>query len=128
MRISFFMLFVTLFQAVAVESYSQTKMVTVEANQISLNNLFSIIEKQSEFLFFYVDEDVDNVYVNVRMKNNKVDNILSEALRGTNLSYTINDRNVNIYKATPASQQRLTKLLVKSLIRTVKLLLEPTLL
>ena len=36
MRISFFMLFVTLFQVVAVESYSQSATVSVDAKHISL--------------------------------------------------------------------------------------------
>lgn len=59
MRITVILLFVALFQAVAVESsYSQSATVSVKAEQMSLTDLFSLIEKQSEFLFFYVDEDV----------------------------------------------------------------------
>ena len=65
MRITIVLLFVALFQVVAEESYSQTATVSVKAEQTSLVNLFSQIEKQSEFLFFYVDSDVKDIFVSV---------------------------------------------------------------
>ena len=62
MRITVILLFVALFQMVAVESsYSQSATISVKAEQISLTDLFSQIEHQSEFLFFYVDEEVKNI-------------------------------------------------------------------
>ena len=62
MRITVILLFVALFQMVAVESsYSQSATISVKAEQIFLTDLFSQIEHQSEFLFFYVDEEVKNI-------------------------------------------------------------------
>ena len=53
MRITVVMLFTVMLQAVAIESsYSQSTTISVKAQQISLIDLFSQIEKQSEFLFF----------------------------------------------------------------------------
>ena len=53
MRITVILLFVALFQMVAVESsYSQSATISVKAEQIFLTDLFSQIEHQSEFLFF----------------------------------------------------------------------------
>ncbi|MDR1918635.1 MAG: TonB-dependent receptor [Tannerellaceae bacterium] len=106
MRITVIILFVALFQAVAVESYSQMTKVSVKAEQIKLVELFALIEKQSEFLFFYVDADVENVKVNVSARNKQIKDILSQALAGTELTYTINDRNVSIVrKALAVAQQ-----------------------
>ena len=110
MRISFFMLFVTLFQVVAVESYSQSATVSVDAKHISLSNLFNTIERQSEFLFTYVNADVENVYVDVKIKNRNVASVLSEVLKGTNLAYSINDRNINIYKVSSVNQSKSRKI------------------
>lgn len=110
MRISFFMLFVTLFQVVAVESYSQSATVSVDAKHISLGNLFTAIERQSEFLFTYVNADVENVYVDVKIKNRNVGSVLSEVLKGTNLAYSINDRNINIYKVSSVNQSKSRKI------------------
>lgn len=106
MRITMVLLFTVLLQAVAVEStYSQSATITVNAAQTSLIDLFSQIEKQSEFLFFYVDRDVKNIKVNVQAQNKQIDDVLANALRGTNLTYTINDRNVNIVRKSQVSQQ-----------------------
>jgi len=97
MRIAAILLFMALFQAAAIESsYSQTATVSVKAEQMSLVDLFSTIEKQSEFLFFYVDSEVKGVYVNVNAYKKSIDEVLTEALRGTALSYAIHDRNISI--------------------------------
>ena len=110
MRITFFLLFVTFFEVFAVEtSYSQITKVSVEANQLNLSELFTLIEKQSEFLFFYVDADVRNVNVNIKARNTQIDAILSQALQGTDLSYTITNRNINIFRKTDSSQQHLKR-------------------
>ena len=86
MRIAAILLFVTLFQAVAIEStYSQSATVSVKAERIPLTDLFSQIEKQSEFLFFYVDEEVKNIKVNVKATNQQIDKVLAQALSGTDL-------------------------------------------
>ncbi len=99
MRITFILFFVNIFQAVALESYSQTAKISLKAEQMTLTNLFSLIEKQSEFLFFYVDADVQHVRVNnMNVDNVKVEDVLDKALTGTHLAYTIKDRNINIYK------------------------------
>lgn len=107
MRITVVMLFTVMLQAVAIESsYSQSTTVSVKAQQISLIDLFSQIEKQSEFLFFYVDKEVNNIYVNIQARNKSVDEILSHALNSTGLTYTINDRNINIIKTKVSSPQQ----------------------
>lgn len=107
MRITVVLLFLTLFQVVAVEpSYSQSAVVSVKARQIPLVDLFSQIEKQSEFLFFCVDEDVRNVKVDVNATNQPIADVLQKALAGTDLVYTINDRNINIVRKAYADQQR----------------------
>lgn len=85
-------------QTMAADTYSISQTVTVEANRIALTQLFSQIEKQSEFLFFYVDADVQNVFVKVQARNKSINDVLSQALKGTGLAYTINNRNVNIHK------------------------------
>ena len=79
MKITVILLFVALFQAVAIESsYSQSVTVSIKAERISLTELFSLIEKQSEFLFFYVDEEVKNIDVNVKATNLQIDDVLNK--------------------------------------------------
>ena len=107
MRITIILLFVALFQTVAVESsYSQSATISLKAEQISLTDLFTQIEKQSEFLFFYVDEEVKNVQVSVQVKSRSIDDVLTLALAKTDLTYKINDRNINIIRKNYAIQQQ----------------------
>lgn len=106
MKITVLMLFVAFFQTMAVESYSQTTKVSVKAEQITLVELFSQIEKQSEFLFFYVDNDVKNIAVNVQMKNKQIQEVLDLALQNTGLTYSINDRYINIIHKNNTSREQ----------------------
>lgn len=107
MRFVIFFLFVTQFQLIAKEStYAASATISIQAEQMLLTDLFSQIEKQTEFLFFYVDKDVANIKVNVKAQDQKIDEVLAQALAKTDLIYTINDRNVNIINKTYAKQQQ----------------------
>jgi len=88
------------------KEYSLTQTFELKDGSQSLKTLFSAIENQSGFLFFYVDADVENVSVNVKSTKKNINDILSEALRGTGLSYSISGRNVNIFKAAMKTQQQ----------------------
>lgn len=107
MKISVITLFVIVFQATAVSSYSQVTVFSVRENNKELTELFRQIEKESEFLFFYVDADVKNIYVSVDSKNENIQKVLEKALYNTGLTFEINDRNINIVRKTmlPVSQQ-----------------------
>jgi TonB-linked SusC/RagA family outer membrane protein len=101
------MLFVAVFQLMATSSYSQVTTFSVKENGMELTELFRQIEKQSEFLFFYLDADVKDIRVDVNVKNENVKTILEKALAKTSLTFIVNDRNVNILQKSrlEASQQ-----------------------
>ncbi len=106
MRIMLILLFFSFCQIFASNSYSQTVKVSVKAEKMMLTDVFSLIERQSEFLFFYVDADVEHVKVDLNVKNKSIDEILKDALQNTSLSCTINGRNVNIMKKNASTQQQ----------------------
>ena len=87
-------------------TYSQSVVISIKTERMLLTDLFSQIEKQSEFLFFYVDKDVADIKVNIKANSNQIDEILTQALTGTGLTYTINDRNINIMRKAYARQQQ----------------------
>ena len=87
-------------------AYSQSVVISIKTERMLLTDLFSQIEKQSEFLFFYVDKDVADIKVNIKANSNQIDEILTQALTGTGLTYTINDRNINIMRKAYARQQQ----------------------
>ncbi len=61
-----------------------------------LYRLIDKIEDQSDYLFFYVDGDVEGVRVSVTGTNTDLASILDEALHGTSLGYEVRDRHVSI--------------------------------
>ena len=77
-------------------TYSQSVVISIKTERMLLTDLFSQIEKQSEFLFFYVDKDVADIKVYIKANSNQIDEILTQALTGTGLTYTINDRNITL--------------------------------
>jgi len=98
MRNVVIMMFVIAFQLKATSSYSQETTFSVKENGIELTELFRQIEKQSEFLFFYLDAEVKNIRVDVNVKNDNVHSILDKVLKNTDLTFMVNDRNVNILR------------------------------
>ncbi|WP_106831310.1 SusC/RagA family TonB-linked outer membrane protein [Parabacteroides pacaensis] len=110
MRIVFVLLCASLLQAVATEGYSQGTKVSIEAKQLSLDQLFSRIEKQSSYLFFYVDADIKDVFINVHVQKKEINELLTEILKNTSLTYKIDGNNIHIYKKATTLQQKTKKI------------------
>ena len=110
MRNTLILLVVALCQSYAADSYSQTMTFSDTSGSMPLTDLFSQIEKQSDYLFFYVDEEVRHIHVDVEEITGDVNEVLAQALNQTNLTYTISNRNINITRKSYAALQKQTKL------------------
>lgn len=95
-KITFVILFVGIQHVNAVDSYSQEARLSLAVEAKSLTEVFTLIEKDSEFLFNYLDADVAGVKVNVNVKNGNIRDVLNQALRNTGLTYSIDDRHITI--------------------------------
>lgn len=73
--------------------YSQNEQrVTLSMKDVYLKDVLWAIESQTTFVFMYNQEDLDRVgKVNVELKTSKIDEILSACLKGTGLTYVIQD-------------------------------------
>ncbi len=91
-------MFVALLQ-VSASSYSQTKELTIKRNHLTLEELFEMIENQSEFSIMYNLKQIDlSKEVDVDFENQTVDKILNLVLKGSDITYTVNDRLIIIHK------------------------------
>ncbi|MFV0590212.1 MAG: SusC/RagA family TonB-linked outer membrane protein [Draconibacterium sp.] len=91
-------MFVVLLQ-VSASSYSQTKQLTIKGNHLTLEELFEMIESQSEFSFMYNLKQIDlSKEVDADFRNQTVNQILNRVLEGSNITYTVNDRLIVIHK------------------------------
>lgn len=85
-------------------SYSQTTYFTLEARQQTVKEVIHKIEKESEYIFFYLDNSIDlsrKVSVNVKQEN--VTAILDQLFEGTNTRYEISDRQITLIKGNSSS-------------------------
>lgn len=95
MRITIFLILVSMLQTFATESYSQKTRLTLDLNNIQLEEALDKIEEQSEFYFLYNQKLIDtDRKVNLETEDEKIDLILNELFDGTNVVYTITDRKI----------------------------------
>lgn len=81
----------------AVESYSQSTQLSLNVKNSTLEEVFRLIEEQSEYVFFYSDEAVDlHQRVSIQVKDQTIDKILDRLLEQTGNRYVIDDRQVFI--------------------------------
>ncbi len=105
MKITLIILFICIFQLQAVTSYGQNAELSMKMEEVSLSEIFNEIEEQSEFLFNYKDSDIGHVKAKVNITNGNIEEVLTQALRNTNLSFSINDRHITIFKVPQTVKQ-----------------------
>ena len=88
--------------------YSQTAVLNIAVKDEPMEKVLDAIEKQSEFRFLYNKSQVDvERKVTIVASNKKVDEILAEVTKGTDISYTINNRQIVLSKkSAPISEQQ----------------------
>uniref|UniRef100_UPI003AB5EEA2 SusC/RagA family TonB-linked outer membrane protein n=1 Tax=Winogradskyella sp. TaxID=1883156 RepID=UPI003AB5EEA2 len=92
MRVFLLLITIGLSSAFANTTIAQTK-IDVNVKNVTLEELFRDIQSKSEFIFFYKD-NVLKYNVTLNVKNASVTTILDSALKGTNLTYKVNDRQI----------------------------------
>lgn len=95
-KITFIILFAGILQLNAESAYDQEAKLSLDVKTQPLTEVFRLIEKESEFLFNYLDSDVAGINVNVKVENGNIREVLAQALYNTNLTYSINDRHIMI--------------------------------
>ena len=97
MKITLFLFLLGIGSVFADSSYSQNTKLSLHLEDGTIRQVFDEIQRQSEFIIFYKDNQVDlDRKINVRVNNSTVDRILDQALEGTNLTYRIFDRQIVI--------------------------------
>lgn len=95
MRCSLILLFFTLLQAYAGNSYSQTAQLNLNLNNATIQDVLDEIENQSEFFFLFNRKLVDvDRSVNVEIENKDIYGTLAQVFKGTNTDYVVIDRQI----------------------------------
>lgn len=79
--------------------------ITLTFRSVPLKTVVNQIEKQTEYLFVYDEQAIDiNQKVTINAKNNTVDDILKSLLNGTNITYSIEGKNIILKKKSKYEQ------------------------
>jgi TonB-linked SusC/RagA family outer membrane protein len=94
------------------KSFAQNAKVNIVANNISISELISKIEEQTDYLFVYNKNEIDaSRKVDVKSRNETVSSILSTAFKGTNVTFTQEGNHIVLSNKTtplpaPAKQNK----------------------
>lgn len=76
------------------ETYSQNTRLSLHLQDVRLGELFSEIEKNSEYIFLYKENVPTDAKVTIHVENETLDQILKKTLTSKGVIYYINDRQV----------------------------------
>lgn len=95
MKLSICLLLFTVLQAWAVDSYSQTKKLSLDLEDATVEQALQTIEEQSEFFFLLSHKMIDvNRKVDLKLKNQQVSNVLDQLFAETDVEYVVKDRQI----------------------------------
>ncbi len=100
MKLSTFLLFICIFSLSAENVYPQQKEISLELSNTTLNSAISEIERASDYVFLITDEArIElNKRTSINVSNENINNILELLLQGTNINYSVVERQVSLYK------------------------------
>ena len=98
MKLSVLFLFIGINLSFSAESYSQRTLLNISLKNVTVKEVFSTIERNSEYVFFYYNNAVDlNRRVNINAKALPIQKILDIVFAGTNNGYAINNRQISVF-------------------------------
>src|SRR4030042_6394863 len=75
-------------------TFSQSKQLSLNLENVSIKEVFSIIESQSNYRFLYNEKTIENQFVSINSENGSIDHILAEVLSNTGSSYRMLENNL----------------------------------
>lgn len=108
MRISLFLLFVCVCQLMATDAEAQNAVIKIKQNSLTIKQLIAEIEKQTDYLVVYRDQDLDvNKVISIRKHKAKVTDYLDEVDKEANVSYVFGNDYITLTpKLADANQKR----------------------
>ena len=95
LKVSILLILVSVSNLIANPTYSQTKRVSLDMENKSVEQVMDEIERQSEFYFILNQKQVDvNRIVSVQSDNKLITEILPEMFMGTNINYAVLGRKI----------------------------------
>lgn len=85
--------------SVSASSYSQTTKLNIQVANGTFVDVLKQIEKQSEFYFYYNNDEIRKIGgISINVSDKRVEEVLAQLLKGTDLEYQIIDRYIALKK------------------------------
>ncbi len=95
MRLSLFFVLFFMAQSWAVNTYSQQTRLTLNLKNVKVIDVLNQIENETEYFFLFNQKLVDvDRRVDIEVRQEKVEDILSRLFEGTNVDYVVHDRQI----------------------------------
>lgn len=110
MRMTLFIILLSVTQLLAVDSYSQNARISLNISNHSIKDVLAEIQNQSEFFFMYNSKIVDvDRKVDIKAENEKIGPVLDKLFTGADIAYTVIDRQIVLSSTKMLSVQQATK-------------------
>lgn len=110
MRLTVYLLFLSILQVAASSAYSQTDQFTIYAQNKPVKEILNEIQEKSNYRFFYSDDLIDlNKRINIASKDKSIESVLAEISTQSGINYQILEDNlIVISPAAVAQTQKVT--------------------
>ena len=111
MKICLFLLFAFAFQLMATNTNAQDAIIELRSNSVTVSQLISEIEKQTDYLVVYSNREVNTSRtVSLKNKSDKVSEYLNQTFSGTDIGYDFEKNYIVLSKKAEETANILTNL------------------
>lgn len=97
MKLTTLLMIVALFQLQANEAYSQKTKITLDLENVSVENVLDKIESLTEFKFFYFDNEINyKKKVSLKVKKEPISKILKKLFANSNIEFVVLDKQITL--------------------------------
>ncbi len=95
MRLTIFVIALTAVQAIAIDNFAQSQKLGLRVENATIAEVLNQIEDESDYFFFYNNKSVSlDKVVSLDLKDKTIYQVLDVLFKGTNVEYTINNRQI----------------------------------
>lgn len=107
MKITFLCMFIFVLQLFAFNGEAQNKVVKLQSENLSIEELFKEIEQQTDYLILYSTSEIkSNFDISLNRKKAKVYELLDDALKGKNMKYELSDNYIILSPLTKSERDQ----------------------
>ena len=116
MKLIFFIITIACVQVSAI-GYAQN--VSINQKEIALTQVFSSVESQTGYSFFWKNEDLTKIKIDVKLLNVPLEKALEKIFQGLPLTYSISKKSIVVQAKTPSVLDKITEVFKDTDVRGV---------